>query len=176
MFDDFVSFLFPLFLWLLTRVSPSSLGSTTTVERNPKLKESLQTKVQEYFKRAEVLKERVASGNKKGKEAVSANGGGKKKDEEDEARKSQLDGAILTETPNVKWDDVAGLEAAKEALKEAVILPIKFPHLFTGKRQPWRGILLYGVWAFFINFWALFGLFLGSFGLFLGSLKPSFVC
>src|SRR5271156_4489405 len=53
-------------------------------------------------------------------------------------------GAILTETPNVKWDDVAGLEGAKESLKEAVILPIKFPHLFTGKRTPWRGILLYG--------------------------------
>lgn len=53
-------------------------------------------------------------------------------------------GAILSETPNVAWSDVAGLEAAKESLKEAVILPIKFPHLFTGKRTPWRGILLYG--------------------------------
>lgn len=53
-------------------------------------------------------------------------------------------GAILTDKPNVKWDDVAGLEAAKDSLKEAVILPIKFPHLFTGKRTPWRGILLYG--------------------------------
>lgn len=39
------------------------------------------------------------------------------------------------ERPNVNWSDVAGLEGAKEALKEAVILPIKFPHLFTGKRQ-----------------------------------------
>ena len=42
-------------------------------------------------------------------------------------------GAIVMEKPNVSWDDVAGLEGAKEALKEAVILPIKFPHLFTGK-------------------------------------------
>lgn len=48
------------------------------------------------------------------------------------------------EKPNVQWSDVAGLENAKESLKEAVILPIKFPHLFTGKRKPWRGILLYG--------------------------------
>jgi SpoVK/Ycf46/Vps4 family AAA+-type ATPase len=37
------------------------------------------------------------------------------------------------EKPNVKWEDVAGLEGAKEALKEAVILPIKFPHLFLGR-------------------------------------------
>ena len=36
------------------------------------------------------------------------------------------------EKPNIMWNDVAGLEGAKEALKEAVILPIKFPHLFTG--------------------------------------------
>ena len=40
--------------------------------------------------------------------------------------------AIVMEKPDIKWDDVAGLEGAKEALKEAVILPIKFPHLFTG--------------------------------------------
>ena len=57
---------------------------------------------------------------------------------------SKLNDAIMVEKPNIKWDDVAGLESAKEALKEAVILPIKFPHLFTGKRQPWRGILLFG--------------------------------
>ncbi len=55
-----------------------------------------------------------------------------------------LAGAILGEKPDVKWDDVAGLDAAKAALKEAVILPAKFPQLFTGKRRPWKGILLYG--------------------------------
>jgi len=61
-----------------------------------------------------------------------------------------LEGAIVVEKPCVKWSDIAGLEGAKEALKEAVILPIKFPHLFTGKRIPWKGILLFGVNIFII--------------------------
>ncbi|KAI5790644.1 P-loop containing nucleoside triphosphate hydrolase protein [Peziza echinospora] len=63
---------------------------------------------------------------------------------DDKKLRGALAGAILTEKPNVRWEDVAGLEGAKEALKEAVILPIRFPHLFVGKRQPWKGILLYG--------------------------------
>ena len=50
----------------------------------------------------------------------------------------------MTEKPNVKWSDVSGLETAKEGLKEAVIMPVKFPQLFKGARQPWSGILLYG--------------------------------
>ncbi|KAG9469833.1 hypothetical protein GDO78_019544 [Eleutherodactylus coqui] len=69
---------------------------------------------------------------------------GDSEDPEKKKMQSQLQGAIVMEKPNVKWNDVAGLEGAKEALKEAVILPIKFPHLFTGKRTPWRGILLFG--------------------------------
>jgi len=55
-----------------------------------------------------------------------------------------LSGAIVTKKPNVKWDDVAGLEKAKESLKETVIMPTRFPQLFTGKRRPFKGILLYG--------------------------------
>jgi vacuolar protein-sorting-associated protein 4 len=65
-------------------------------------------------------------------------------DAESKKLRGALAGAVLSEKPNVKWEDVAGLDGAKEALKEAVILPIKFPHLFQGKRQPWKGILLYG--------------------------------
>jgi vacuolar protein-sorting-associated protein 4 len=58
--------------------------------------------------------------------------------------KGALSSAIVTETPNVSWDDVSGLEGAKEALKEAVVLPIRFPQLFDETRKPWRGILLFG--------------------------------
>ena len=38
---------------------------------------------------------------------------------------TKLEGAIIMEKPNSNWNDVAGLELAKESLKEAVILPIK---------------------------------------------------
>ncbi len=51
----------------------------------------------------------------------------------------------MREKPNIKWDDVAGLEQAKKVIQEAVILPMKFPEVFVGERKPWRGILLYGV-------------------------------
>ena len=71
------------------------------------------------------------------------NGGGSNENEEAKLQDA-LSSAIVREKPNVKWTDVAGLEQAKASLQEAVILPTKFPQLFTGERKPWRGILLYG--------------------------------
>src|SRR3990167_6361141 len=52
---------------------------------------------------------------------------------------------VLVEVPNVKWEDVGGLEEAKQELKEAVEWPLKFPQAFTrlGVRPP-RGVLIYG--------------------------------
>ncbi|KAJ9585231.1 hypothetical protein L9F63_002994 [Diploptera punctata] len=41
-------------------------------------------------------------------------------------------------------NSVAGLADSKEILQEAVYLPLKFPHLFTGGLQPSNKILLYG--------------------------------
>ncbi|ORE07993.1 skd1 protein [Rhizopus microsporus var. microsporus] len=126
-------------------------------EKNDRLKEPIRKRFIEYLDRAEMLKEFLNNQEKKQKEPVGANGTPKKKngaassnnetDEDDpdlKKMKASLASAILTEKPNVQWDDVAGLEGAKEALKEAVILPKKFPHFFIGQRKPWRGILLYG--------------------------------
>lgn len=58
---------------------------------------------------------------------------------------NQISDAIVREKPNVRWEDVGGLEQAKKVIQEAVILPMKFPEVFIGQRTPWRGILLYGV-------------------------------
>ena len=45
---------------------------------------------------------------------------------------------------SINFTDVAGLTHAKQALKEAIYLPIQFPHLFTGAVKPWKRMLLYG--------------------------------
>lgn len=126
-------------------------------EKNDKLKELIRKKFTEYLDRAEKLKTHIAKQDEKRPSSkVAANGSGsgtvaggpdvKDGDDDPETKKLRqgLSNAIVSESPNVAWDDVAGLAQAKEALKEAVILPIKFPQLFTGKRTPWRGILLYG--------------------------------
>ncbi|CAJ2671128.1 unnamed protein product [Trifolium pratense] len=52
--------------------------------------------------------------------------------------------AIVDRSPSVRWDDVGGLEKAKQALMEMVILPTKRRDLFTGLRRPARGLLLFG--------------------------------
>jgi len=37
-----------------------------------------------------------------------------------------------------------GLDEAKRLLKEAVLMPMKYPHFFQGILEPWKGILLFG--------------------------------
>ena len=54
-------------------------------------------------------------------------------DSSEKKLKNLLEGTLVAVKPNVHWDDVAGLNVAKETLKETVILPVRFPHLFTGK-------------------------------------------
>lgn len=121
-------------------------------EKNPKSKDLIRTKLTEYLERAEKLKEHLEDEEQKQncrvKHSAEVFGGSGNAGQEDEGEDKKLRGAlssvILTEKPNVKWEDVAGLDGAKEALKEAVILPVKYPHLFKGNRKPTSGILLYG--------------------------------
>ena len=102
----------------------------------------------EYINRAEEIKKALSEGpieapaqggpsNNKPKDS--------KENEENDKFKKVLSEAIVTEKPNIKWTDVAGLEQAKSSLQEAVILPAKFPQFFVGNIKPWKGILLYGV-------------------------------
>ena len=51
---------------------------------------------------------------------------------------------VVVRGDEVHWDDVAGLELAKTALKEAVVYPFLRPDLFLGLREPARGMLLFG--------------------------------
>ncbi|XP_076800891.1 uncharacterized protein LOC143445576 [Clavelina lepadiformis] len=50
----------------------------------------------------------------------------------------------LVRNNDVTFDSVVGLEEAKRSLKEAVVMPLLYPHLFSGNRKPWTRILLYG--------------------------------
>ena len=53
---------------------------------------------------------------------------------------------VFVERPNVKWDDIGGLDGVKKELKEAVELPLKSPEVFTRMGiRPVKGILLVGL-------------------------------
>ncbi|XP_051935350.1 fidgetin-like protein 1 isoform X1 [Hippocampus zosterae] len=51
---------------------------------------------------------------------------------------------IMDHGPPVVWEDIAGLEFAKTAIKEIVVWPMLRPDIFTSLRGPPKGILLFG--------------------------------
>lgn len=56
----------------------------------------------------------------------------------------QIFNEIVVRGDEVHWDDIAGLETAKNSLKETVVYPFLRPDLFSGLREPARGMLLFG--------------------------------
>ena len=62
----------------------------------------------------------------------------------DEQSARQILNDIVVRGDEVHWSDIAGLEGAKKALKEAVVYPFLRPDLFMGLREPARGMLLFG--------------------------------
>lgn len=51
---------------------------------------------------------------------------------------------IMDHGPPLSWDDIAGLEFAKNVIKEIVVWPMLRPDIFKGLRGPPKGILLFG--------------------------------
>ncbi|MFT4304995.1 MAG: CDC48 family AAA ATPase [Candidatus Woesearchaeota archaeon] len=52
---------------------------------------------------------------------------------------------VLIEVPNVKWEDVGGLESVRQELKEVIEWPMKDPQSFINLGiKPPKGVLLYG--------------------------------
>jgi len=100
-------------------------------EKNAQLTKVYREKMSQYMTRAEYIKKTVLDKKNEPppakKPKATGGGGGDDEDEEEKKLEKALSDAVVTEKPNVRWDDVSGLEGAKEGLKEAVILPIKFP-------------------------------------------------
>ena len=122
--------------------------------KNPQMRMLCQDKVENFLERVKVLKAHLSgprvrrtrpapkSDDSKGASAPSESEGEYSAEEQELI--DAISGTILTESPNVRWIDIAGLEVSKQSLREAIVLPIMKPQLFTGARKPWSGILLFG--------------------------------
>jgi len=106
-----------------------------------------------YLNKAEELKKKLKEpkkqvvkqghGTSKKDEKGEKGGDGDSKDEMDEELKKALEGVIVREKPDLHWDDVAGLELAKRALHEAIVLPLQFPSMYEKMNiDPHKGILM----------------------------------
>ena len=62
----------------------------------------------------------------------------------DSACINAIKGDAITHELGVKFTNIAALSSAKRLLHEALIIPMLAPELFTGIRQPWKGVLLFG--------------------------------
>jgi transitional endoplasmic reticulum ATPase len=52
---------------------------------------------------------------------------------------------VMVQVPNISWDDVGGLDEARDKLREGVELPLKHPEAFRRLGiRPAKGFLLYG--------------------------------
>ncbi|XP_028391966.1 protein SUPPRESSOR OF K(+) TRANSPORT GROWTH DEFECT 1-like [Dendronephthya gigantea] len=88
-------------------------------------------------------KEQLASGLKISSERDDASSNEKDGSSHERSRRIAIEDTIISKG-HISFADVAGLEQAKNTLREAIVLPLQYPHFFTGGRKPWKRILLYG--------------------------------
>ncbi|MHA1237745.1 MAG: AAA family ATPase [Candidatus Odinarchaeia archaeon] len=105
--------------------------------KNTHIREVCYKAAQRYIERATKLKE-ISAGRTR---VVDID---EDVEEHEEALDSAIEEIIVKEKPDIKWEDVADLREAKQVLREAIVLPLMRPDLFTGSRRPWKGILLFG--------------------------------
>ncbi|GBF93788.1 fidgetin [Raphidocelis subcapitata] len=51
---------------------------------------------------------------------------------------------VIDASGGISWDDIAGLQTAKDLIREIVVWPMLNPTIFTGPRAPPKGLLLFG--------------------------------
>ncbi|MHA2123306.1 MAG: AAA family ATPase [Promethearchaeota archaeon] len=119
--------------------------------KNPQMRMLCQKNIEEYVDRAKILKSHLGGLRARGARHIDRSAGADVASSEEGTVSSEeqelietISGTIVTESPKVNWDDIAGLDNVKQALREAIVLPIAKPELFTGARKPWSGILLFG--------------------------------
>ncbi len=114
---------------------------------NKTLNEKCKKQIEQYINRAKVLKSHLGGkrpGRGAGKKGADFKGEGKELPEEEQKLVDAISSTIITESPDITWNDIAGLKKSKQILREAIVLPILKPDLFVGARRPWSGVLLFG--------------------------------
>ncbi|XP_075518477.1 uncharacterized protein LOC142552639 isoform X1 [Primulina tabacum] len=133
----------------LRTLSRRTGGSSENKGTLPKAQSVAVTSTSSHLKKGEVQK---SSGNSRGSSAVRSHSGKvttsrlvqESGNGYDDKLVEMINSVIVEQGPSVKWEDIAGLEMAKQALLEMVILPTKRRDLFTGLRKPAKGLLLFG--------------------------------
>lgn len=101
--------------------------------RNNPMSDIYKNIAESYIKRAQELEE----GSKESISIASSN-----RDENPADIEDSIKSYIVIEKPLVRFEDIIGLDDAKQAVMDSIIYPVKRPDLFP---QGWpRGILLYG--------------------------------
>lgn len=106
-------------------------------ESNTGMVAMYQERRRQYVERAEALRQHQESQS----QPMPASNGATRCDDE---LRSRIMNSVVTESPNVPWDSVAGLDSVKEALRQAVVYPLEMPDLFEKRFRAWTGILLFG--------------------------------
>ena len=114
----------------------SLLIELSKMTSDPRLRRIYVERAEAYITRCEQIRERPET--TEALEAISA------PEEIVKELPPELAGAVIVERPEITWDDIGGLDGAKELLMEAVVWPLLKPELFKGPREPWKGILLFG--------------------------------